>query len=310
MVTGGAGFIGSNLTEHLLDQGAFVRILDNYSIGNEQNVIDFTTHQNFELIIGDICDIKTCQQACEGIDFILHQAALGSVPRSIEDPIATHNNNITGSLNILVAARDAGVKRVIYASSSSVYGDEQTLPKVEGIEGSLLSPYAVSKATCELYAKNFSLVYGLETIGLRYFNVFGKRQDPDSIYSAVIPIFVKKLLQNEAPIIHGDGTQSRDFTYIDNVVQANIAACFAPSSACASAYNIGCGGRVELNDLYHSISKLLNLDIKPTYSDPRPGDIKHSHANISEAIHHLGYTPTIGFDEGLELCIDWYKENL
>ena len=219
--------------------------MDNFPTGKKQNISDFKSHPNFSLIEGDVCDLNTCHEACHHIDYVLHQAALGSVPRSISNPIATHQNNVSGSLNMLVAARDAKVKRFVYASSSSVYGETPTLPKTEGEEGALLSPYAVSKFTTELYAKNFFKVYGLETIGLRYFNVFGKRQDPDSIYAAVIPLFIKKLLHHEAPNIHGDGTQSRDFTYIDNVIHANLAACFAPSLAAGSSYNIATGERIS-----------------------------------------------------------------
>ena len=310
LITGGAGFIGSNLTEYLLEQGAFVRVLDNFSTGKRENIFDFLAHPNFELIEGDICDLPTCHTACSDIHYILHQAAIGSVPKSIKDPISTHHNNLTGTLNIFVAAKDASVKRVIYASSSSVYGNEETLPKVEDKCGTLLSPYAISKASCELYANSFHHIYGIESIGLRYFNVFGKRQDPNSIYSAVIPIFVKSLLQNKAPVIHGDGQQSRDFVHVDNVVQANISACFAPSASCAQAYNIGCGDRIYLKDLYKHLLKLLNLTIKATYSETRQGDIKHSNADISRAISHIGYNPTVSFQKGLERCIDWYKNNL
>lgn len=310
LVTGGAGFIGSNLVEYLLNEGAFVRVVDNFSTGKRKHIEAFSTHPNIEFIEGDVRDLSICHQACQNIDYILHQAALGSVPRSIDDPIATHENNISGTLNILVAAKEADVKRVVYASSSSVYGDNETLPKVEGSEGALLSPYAVSKAACELYAANFHRVYGLQTIGLRYFNVFGKRQDPDSIYAAVIPIFVKALLQGQAPSIHGNGQQSRDFTYIDNVIQANLLSCFSDESTCGYAYNIGCAGRIYLNDLYAHIQSLLGTDITPLYSDPRPGDIMHSHADISLAKKRLGYDPKIGFQEGLDRCIEWYSQNL
>ncbi|GAA0708767.1 SDR family oxidoreductase [Paraclostridium ghonii] len=310
LVTGGAGFIGSNLTEALLNKGYFVRVLDNFSIGKRENIEEFMNDKNFELIKGDIRDIQICQQVCKGIDYVLHQAAWGSVPRSIEMPLLYEEINIKGTLNVMTAARDNNVKRFVYASSSSVYGDEPNLPKVEGKEGNLLSPYAITKKVNELYAKNYFYLYGLETVGLRYFNVFGRKQDPHSYYSAVIPKFVSLLLNNESPTINGDGEHSRDFTYIDNVIEANLRACLAPKEACGKAYNIAYGGRVSLNELYEVLKNLLNKDINPIYGPNRKGDIKHSNADISNARELLSYNPSYSFEDGIKLTIDWYKENL
>lgn len=310
LVTGGAGFIGSNLVEALLDKGCYVRVLDNFSIGKRENIEEFMSNENFELIEGDIRDIETCQSACKDIEYVLHQAAWGSVPRSIEMPLLYEEINIKGTLNMMTAARDNGVKRFVYASSSSVYGDEPNLPKVEGREGNLLSPYAITKKVNELYAKNYFDLYGLETIGMRYFNVFGRKQDPYSYYSAVIPKFVSMLLRNEAPTINGDGEHSRDFTYIDNVIEANLRACLATREACGRAYNIAYGGRVSLNELYGNLKELLEKDIEPIYGPNRKGDIKHSNADISNAKNLLGYSPSYSFEDGIKLTIDWYKENL
>ena len=310
LVTGGAGFIGSNLVEKILDLGYKVRVLDNLSTGKKRNIEEFLDNSNFELIEGDIRDIVICQQACDGIDYILHQAALCSVPRSINNPRATNDVNITGSLNMLIAARDNKVKRFIYASSSSVYGDEPNLPKVEDRVGKPLSPYAITKKVNELYARNFYELYKLPVMGLRYFNIFGEKQDCDSAYAAVIPIFIKKLLNKEAPTIDGDGKQSRDFTYIENVIEANLKACLADKEALGEVFNIAYGGRVYLNDLYRKICKLLEVDIQPIYGPERLGDIKHSNANISKAKNTLGYHPDYDVDRGLEKAIDWYKRNL
>lgn len=310
LITGGAGFIGSNLVEVLLNKGYFVRVLDNFTTGKRENIEEFINHDRFELIEGDIVDIDTCQQACKGVDYVLHQAAWGSVPRSIEMPLVYEEINIKGHLNMLVAARDQKVKKFVYASSSSVYGDEPTLPKKEGREGNLLSPYAITKKTNELFANNFFNLYGLETVGLRYFNVFGRRQDAESYYSAVIPKFIKLLLKDEAPVINGDGEHSRDFTYIDNVVEANLRACLSSTEAAGKAYNIATGGRVSLNQLYDKLKYVLNKDIDAIYGDERIGDIKHSNADISKAKLLLGYNPSYTFEEGIELTIDWYKENL
>ncbi len=310
LVTGGAGFIGSNLVEKILDLGYKVKVLDNFSTGKKRNIEEFLNDSNFELIEGDIRYIATCQQACDRVDYVFHQAALCSVPRSINDPRSTNDVNITGTLNMLIAARDNKVKRIVYASSSSVYGDEPNLPKIEDRVGKPLSPYAITKKVNELYARNFYELYKLPIIGLRYFNVFGKRQDCDSVYSAVIPIFIKKLLSGEAPTINGDGKQSRDFTYVENAVEANLKACLADKVALGEVFNIAYGGRVCLDDLYWKVCKLLEVSIQPVYGPERPGDIKHSDADISKAKKILGYHPEYDVDRGLEKAIEWYKRNL
>jgi UDP-N-acetylglucosamine 4-epimerase len=310
LVTGGAGFIGSNLTEFLLNQGYHVRVLDNFMTGKRENIQSFRDHPHFEMIEGDIRNIDICQKSCENIDYVLHQAALGSVPRSVEDPITSNDVNVNGTLNMLVAAKDHHVKKFVYASSSSVYGDEETLPKKEGKEGNLLSPYAITKATNELYAQNFATLYRLPTIGLRYFNVFGKRQDPHSVYAAVIPIFVKHLIHNHAPTINGDGEQSRDFTYIDNVIEANLLACLADEKSDGQAFNIAYSDRATLKELYTILCQLLGKDIQPLHGPDRPGDIKHSFADITKARNMIGYAPDIDLQKGLEQTIEWYKNNL
>ena len=310
LVTGGAGFIGSNLVEKILNLGYKVRVLDNFSAGKKRNIEEFLDNSSFELIEGDIRDLATCQQACDGVDYVLHQAALGSVPRSINNPRTTNDVNITGTLNMMIAARDNKVKRFIYASSSSVYGDEPNLPKIEDRIGKPLSPYAITKKVNELYARNFYELYKLPVIGLRYFNIFGEKQDCDSVYAAVIPIFIKKLLNKETPTIDGDGKQSRDFTYMENAVEANLRACLADREALGEVFNIAYGGRVYLNDLYWKICKLLEVNIQPAYGPERSGDIKHSNADISKAKKILGYNPEYDVDRGLEKAIEWYKENL
>lgn len=310
LVTGGAGFIGSNLVEKILNLGYKVRVLDNFSTGKKRNIEEFLDDSNFELMEGDIRDLITCQQACDGIDYVLHQAALCSVPRSIKNPRTTNDVNITGTLNMLIAARDNKVKKFVYASSSSVYGDEPNLPKIEDRIGKPLSPYAITKKVNELYARNFYELYKLPVIGLRYFNVFGKKQDCDSVYSAVIPIFIKKLLNKETPTIDGDGKQSRDFTYVENAVEANLKACLSDRGALGEVFSIACGGRVYINDLYWKICKLLNVNIRPIYGPERHGDIKHSNADIIKAKKILGYHPEYDVDRGLEKAIKWYKENL
>ena len=310
LVTGGAGFIGSNLVEYILKNGWKVKVLDNLTTGKLSNLESALKNENFEFVEGDIRDIQTCIEATKGIDYVLHQAAWGSVPRSIEMPLIYNDINITGTLNILEASKINNVTKVIYASSSSVYGDEKTLPKKEGIEGNLLSPYALTKLVDEKYAQIYTDVYGLETVGLRYFNVFGRRQDPNGQYAAVIPKFVSQLLKNEAPVINGDGLQSRDFTYIDNVIEANLKACLAPKEASGKAFNIAYGGRETLNEIYELISKLLNTSITPIYGPDRKGDIKHSNADISLAKNLLGYNPSWCFSDGLNEAIEWYKENL
>jgi UDP-N-acetylglucosamine 4-epimerase len=310
LVTGGAGFIGSNLCEAILNKGCKVRCLDNLSTGRKQNVDEFSGQKDYEFIKGDIQDLDTCLKACKGVDFVLHQAAWGSVPRSIEMPLFYANNNIMGTVNMLEAATKCGVKKFVYASSSSVYGDEPHLPKAEGIEGNLLSPYAVTKRVAEEYAKQYTMYYNLDTYGMRYFNVFGRRQDPNGAYAAVIPKFLKMLLEDKAPTINGDGKQSRDFTYIDNVIEANFKACLAGKEAAGQAYNIAFGGREYLIDIYNALVKALGKDIKPIFGPPRKGDIRHSNADISKAKKFLGYDPEYSFEDGIKLAIDWYKNNL
>lgn len=310
LVTGGAGFIGSNLCEAILKMGCRVRCLDNLSTGKIENVRLFEGNSRYEFIEGDIRDTDTCAAACAGADYVLHQAAWGSVPRSIAMPLLYEDINIRGTLNMLEAAKNAGVKCFVYASSSSVYGDSAVLPKKEGQEGRLLSPYALTKRADEEYASLYTRLYGLKTVGLRYFNVFGRRQDPHGAYAAVIPKFIKQLLNGEAPTINGDGLQSRDFTYIENVVQANLKACLSPDEAGGEAFNIAYGGREYLIDVYNSISRALNVDIKPIYAPDRAGDIKHSNADISKAKRLLGYEPQYSFDRGLSEAIEWYKDNL
>lgn len=310
LVTGGAGFIGSNLTEAILNLGYKVRVLDNFSTGKRENIEQFLNNESFELIEGDIRDIETCKKACEGVDYVLHQAAWGSVPRSIKMPVLYEEINIKGHLNMMEAARENNIKKFVYASSSSVYGDHPALPKKEGTEGSILSPYALTKKVNEEYADLYFRLYGLETVGMRYFNVFGRRQDPNGFYAAVIPKFVKQLINNEAPQINGDGETSRDFTYIDNVIEANLKACLAGKEASGQAFNIAYGGRETLNNLYNKLCKLLNKNIKPIYKEERAGDIRHSNADISKAKRLLEYSPDYSMDRGLELTIEWYKENL
>ena len=310
LVTGGAGFIGSNLCEAILNLGYRVRCLDDLSTGKRENVEMFLDHPNYTFFKGDIKDLDTCMKATEGVDYVLHQAAWGSVPRSIEMPLFYAQNNIMGTMNMLEASRKNGVKRFVYASSSSVYGDEPVLPKHEGKEGNLLSPYAVSKRVNEECAKQYTRHYGLETVGLRYFNVFGRRQDPNGAYAAVIPKFLKQLLHGETPTINGDGKQSRDFTYIENVIEANLKACVAPKEATGEAYNIAYGGREYLIDIYYGLTKALGVNIKPNFGPDRAGDIKHSNADISKARRLLGYDPDWSFDRGIQAAIAWYKENL
>ena len=310
LVTGGAGFIGSNLCEAILNFGYKVRCLDDLSTGKQKNVDMFSDNPNYEFIKGDIKDLDTCMSACKGVDYVLNQAAWGSVPRSIQMPLFYCANNIGGTLNMLEAARQNGVKKFVYASSSSVYGDEPNLPKREGREGNLLSPYAVSKRADEEWAKQYTKHYGLDTYGLRYFNVFGRRQDPDGAYAAVIPKFIKQLLRGEVPTINGDGRQSRDFTYIENVIEANLKACLAPHEAAGEAFNVAYGGREYLLDIYYGLTKALGVDIEPNFGPDRAGDIKHSNADISKAKELLGYDPDWSFARGITAAIDWYRENL
>lgn len=310
LVTGGAGFIGSNLCEAILKMGYKVRCLDNFSTGKRENIESFLSNPDFTLIEGDIRDYETCEKACDGVDYVSNQAAWGSVPRSIEMPLLYEEINIKGTLNMLEAARQKGVKRFVYASSSSVYGDEPNLPKREGREGNLLSPYALTKNVCEQYAKLYTDIYGLETVGFRYFNVFGKRQDPYGFYAAVIPKFVRLLLNDEAPTINGDGKQSRDFTYIENVIEANLKAMLATKEATGQAYNIAYGDQIYLIDLYNELCKLLGKDIQPVYGPDRAGDIKHSKADISKAKELLGYDPDWSFERGFADAVEWYKQNI
>lgn len=310
LVTGGAGFIGSNLCEAILDMGYTVRCLDNLSTGKKKNMDGFIDNPRFTFIEGDIRDLDTCMKACEGVDFVLNQAAWGSVPRSIEMPLLYEDINIGGTLNMMEAARQQGVKKFVYASSSSVYGDEPNLPKREGREGNLLSPYALTKRVDEEYGKLYKKLYGLDTYGMRYFNVFGRRQDPDGAYAAVIPKFIKQLLKGDVPTINGDGKQSRDFTYIENVIEANLKACLAPSEAAGEAFNVAYGGREYLIDIYYGLTKALEKDVKPNFGPDRAGDIKHSNADISKAKELLGYDPEYSFERGIALAIEWYKENL
>lgn len=310
LVTGGAGFIGSNLCEAILEMGYKVRCLDDLSTGKQENVDMFLNNENYEFIQGDIKDLDVCMKACKGVDYVLNQAAWGSVPRSIEMPLFYCANNIQGTLNMLEAARQNEVKKFVYASSSSVYGDEPNLPKREGIEGNLLSPYALTKRCDEEWAKQYTKHYGLDTYGMRYFNVFGRRQTPDGAYAAVIPKFIKLLMNDETPTINGDGKQSRDFTYIDNVIEANLKACLAPHEAAGEAFNIAYGGREYLIDIYYGLTKALEKDIEPDFGPDRVGDIKHSNADISKAKELLGYEPEYSFADGIKLAIDWYKENL
>lgn len=310
LVTGGAGFIGSNLCEAILRMGYKIRCLDDLSTGKQENVDMFLNNPNYEFVKGDIKNFDVCMEACKGVDYVLNQAAWGSVPRSIEMPVFYCANNIQGTVNMMEAARQNGVKSFVYASSSSVYGDEPNLPKTEGREGNLLSPYALTKSSNEEWAKQYAKHYGLKTIGLRYFNVFGRRQNPDGAYAAVIPKFIKQLLNGEQPTINGDGKQSRDFTYIENVIEANLKACLAPDEAAGEAFNIAYGGREYLIDIYYSLTKALEKDIEPKFGPDRKGDIKHSNADISKANRLLGYEPDYNFARGLTEAIEWYKSNL
>ncbi len=310
LVTGGAGFIGSNLCEAILKLGCKVRCLDDLSTGKQANVDMFLDNPNYTFIKGDIKDFDTCLKACEGVDYVLNEAAWGSVPRSIEMPVFYCANNILGTVNMMEAAKRCGVKTFVYASSSSVYGDEPNLPKTEGREGNLLSPYALSKMADELWAKQYYKHYGLHTVGLRYFNVFGRRQDPNGAYAAVIPKFIMQLMKGETPTINGDGKQSRDFTYIENVIEANLKACLAPEEACGEAFNVAYGGREYLIDIYYGLTKALGVDVEPNFGPDRKGDIKHSHADISKAKRLLGYDPDWDFSRGIAAAIEWYKENL
>jgi UDP-N-acetylglucosamine 4-epimerase len=310
LVTGGAGFIGSNLCEALLKKGVKVRCLDDLSNGHYHNVEIFLDNPDYEFIKGDIRDSDTCMQACAGVDYVLHQAAWGSVPRSIEMPLVYEDINVKGTLNMLEAARQNSVKKIVYASSSSVYGDEPNLPKKESRTGNLLSPYAFTKKANEEWARLYTKLYGLDTYGLRYFNVFGRRQDPNGAYAAVIPKFIKQLLNDEAPTINGDGKQSRDFTYIENVIEANLKACLADSKYAGEAFNIAYGGREYLIDLYYNLCDALGKKIEPNFGPDRAGDIKHSNADVSKARKMLGYDPKYDFELGIKHAVEWYVSNM
>jgi len=317
LITGGAGFIGSNLVEHFLGKNHHVVVLDNFATGHRHNIAQHVDNPNFTLIEGDIRNNEDCQKAVEGVDYVLHQAALGSVPRSIKDPQTSNEVNVTGFLNMLVAARDAGVKRFIYAASSSTYGDSASLPKVEDVIGKPLSPYAITKYVNELYADIFSKTYGLETIGLRYFNVFGRRQDPNGAYAAVIPLFVKKFMNHESPVINGAGDYSRDFTYIDNVIQMNERAMTTSNpDAINTVYNTAVGDRTTLNQLVGYLKEFLTaydaeiVKVEIVHGPNRQGDIPHSLASIDKARQLLGYEPTHVIREGLKEAVKWYWDNL
>ncbi|HHS95761.1 MAG TPA: SDR family oxidoreductase [Phaeodactylibacter sp.] len=311
LLTGGAGFIGSNLVEAMLqdERIGLVRVIDNLATGHRSNIEPFMNHPKFEFVWGDIREYATCLDVSKGMDKICHLAALGSVPRSIQHPVTTNNVNITGTLNIFTAARELGIKRVVYAASSSTYGDSKELPKREDRIGSPISPYAVTKLVNELYAKVYGELYGMEFIGLRYFNIFGPKQDPNGAYAAVIPLFVKALLYDKAPRINGDGEQSRDFTYVDNAVQANIKALFTQNpKAVNQVYNIACGDRITINELYNYLRDLAHSELQAEYGPERAGDVKHSLADISKAQKLLGYVPEVSVREGLRKVYGWYAE--
>ena len=317
LVTGGAGFIGSNLCEALLEKGNKVVCLDNFATGKRENIKEFLNDPNFTLIEGDIRKLEDCLKATKGVDYVLHQAALGSVPRSIKDPITSNEVNVSGFLNMLVASRDNGVQRFVFAASSSTYGDSESMPKVENVIGKPLSPYAITKYVNELYADIFSKTYGLETIGLRYFNVFGRKQDPNGAYAAVIPKFVSQLMKGESPVINGDGNYSRDFTYIDNVIQANLLSIVTTNvKAINTVYNVAYGDRNTLNDLMRYLKEYLSefdskiSNIQVINGPNRDGDIPHSHASIKKAKENLNYNPQFTLQQGLKEAVKWYWENL
>lgn len=304
LVTGGAGFIGSTLAEHLVSLGESVVVLDDFSTGKVANLAGF--EDRIELIEGSITDLDICRRAVHGVDYVLHQAALPSVPRSIENPVTSNEVNVSGTLNMLVASRDEGVRRFVYAASSSAYGDTEVLPKVETMPANPLSPYAITKYTGEMYCNTFFRLYGLKSIALRYFNIFGPKQDPTSQYSAVIPKFITAYLRDESPVIYGDGEQSRDFTYVDNVVHANLLACEAGPQALGKVFNCACGVRVTLNEIAFMIKEILGSYMPLLYSEPRPGDVMHSLADLKSAKDLLRYTPKVSTREGLEQVIPWY----
>ncbi len=310
LITGGSGFIGSNIVEYLITNKniSLIRILDNLSTGKMENIKPFLKTKNVEFMYGDISNLETCRKAVKDIDIICNQAALGSVPRSIKDPLSSHHSNVNGFLNILIAAEENNIKRIVYASSSSVYGDEKKLPKVENKVGNILSPYAATKKINEIYANVFTRCYGMEIIGLRYFNVFGPRQDPNGAYAAVIPKFIKLMLNDESPTINGDGSYSRDFTYVSNVVQANVLAMFTNNNKCyGDVFNIGAGGRSSIQDLFNILKEKIYFKKEPIYGDLRSGDIPHSNACIDKARSMLNYDPKIDFKNGIELTLKYYN---
>ncbi len=307
LVTGGAGFIGSALVRELLRRGEQVRVVDNFLTGKPQNLTEVLDRIEFQEV--DLNDLERLRPALAGVDYVLHQAALPSVPRSVTDPVTSNQMNIDATLSLLVAARDAGVKRVVYAASSSAYGDTPTLPKVESMPSNPISPYAITKLVGEMYAMVFTQTYGLETVSLRYFNIFGPRQDPTSPYSGVLSLFITSLLQGKRPTIFGDGEHSRDFTYVDNAVQANLLACTA-SQVAGKVLNVATGERQTLNKTFATLRRIIGADVEPIYAAPRPGDILHSQADISQARQHLGYEPTVLFEEGLEKTVEWYRANM
>lgn len=312
LVTGGSGFIGSNIVEYLLNNNVkFVRVLDNLSTGNKKNIEPLLEkYNNLEFLYGDVSKLEDCRKAMVGIDVICHQAALGSVPRSIVDPLSSHISNVNGFFNMLVSAKENGIKRMVYASSSSVYGDSETLPKVEDKIGDVLSPYAANKKINEIYAGVFHKVYGMELIGLRYFNVFGPRQDPNGAYAAVIPKFIDSIKNNRRPHINGDGSYSRDFTYIDNVVGANVKALTTNNDKCfGEVFNIGAGGRVTILEMLNIIKDVMGSEVEPVFGDVRDGDIPHSNADISKAKELLGYNAGVNFEEGVGKCVGYYLGN-
>lgn len=310
LVTGGAGFIGSNIVEYLLNNGVkFVRVLDNLSTGKKSNLEPLLDrYPNLEFMYGDISNLEVCRQAVQGMDAVDHQAALGSVPRSVKDPLSSHISNVNGFLNILLSAREVGIKRVVYASSSSVYGDHPVLPKIEDNTGNVLSPYAATKAIDELYAGVFYRCYGMECIGLRYFNIFGPRQDPNGAYAAVIPKFISLMKRNISPTINGDGSYSRDFTYVDNAVQANVNALLTDNTKCfGEVFNIGAGGRFSVQELFDNLKDALEFTQDPIYDNVRPGDIPHSNASIEKAQKMLGYSPQVNFKDGLVKTVEYFN---
>jgi nucleoside-diphosphate-sugar epimerase len=311
LITGGAGFIGSNMAEHLLEKGHFVRVFDNFLTGKRENVAPLNSFEGlFEIIESDLRDREAVSKACIGIDYVLHQGALASVPRSVEDPFTTNEINVGGTLNVLLGAKKEGVKRIVFASSSSIYGDSEVLPKVETMQPSPKSPYALHKLTGEHYLRLFYELYGLETVALRYFNVFGPRQDPKSMYAAVIPNFITALLQGERPTVYGDGEQTRDFTFVENVINANLLACSAPVAACGKAFNIACGTRYSLLQLLDTVGRAIGVEADPTFEVERPGDVRDSMADISMAEGLLSYEISTDFEEGLGETVEWYRQNL